>query len=385
MKLARRQFLHLAGASAVLPALPVQPSRAQRAPSPTSVPAPSASERAAMGKLANAFMQTYDVPALSFAVGYAGTIIHQDAFGLADREANEAVTSMSRFRIASMSKPITSVAIFTLTEQGRIRLSDKVFGPGAITGSDYGQPPYNAGVDQITVEHLLTHTGGGWSNQKNDPMFSNPALNHAQLITLTLKNRPLDYPPGEHYAYSNFGYCVLGRIIEKITGQPYADYVRAALLSRCSVTDMAIAGNTLAQRQPAEVKYYGQGDNPYGFNITRMDSHGGWIERPADYVQFVMHVDGFAKPRNILNPQTIQTMTTPSPANAGYAKGWTVNKADNWWRTGSLPGTSSVEVRTHTGFCWATFINTRRLNSALNGDLDKLNWSMVRQVRGWRV
>jgi hypothetical protein len=68
MKLARRQFLHLAGASAVLPALPVQPSRAQRAPSPTSVPAPSASERAAMGKLANAFMQTYDVPALSFAV-----------------------------------------------------------------------------------------------------------------------------------------------------------------------------------------------------------------------------------------------------------------------------------------------------------------------------
>jgi CubicO group peptidase (beta-lactamase class C family) len=385
MKLARRQFLHLAGASAVLPALPVQPSRAQRAPSPTSVPAPSASERAAMGKLANAFMQTYDVPALSFAVGYAGTIVHQDAFGLADREANEAVTSMSRFRIASMSKPITSVAIFTLTEQGRIRLSDKVFGPGAITGSDYGQPPYNAGVDQITVEHLLTHTGGGWSNQKNDPMFSNPALNHAQLITLTLKNRPLDYPPGEHYAYSNFGYCVLGRIIEKITGQPYADYVRAALLSRCSVTDMTIAGNTLAQRQPAEVKYYGQGDNPYGFNITRMDSHGGWIARPADYVQFVMHVDGFAKPRNILNPQTIQTMTTPSPANAGYAKGWTVNKADNWWHTGSLPGTSSVEVRTHTGFCWATFINTRRLNSALNGDLDKLNWSMVRQVRGWRV
>jgi CubicO group peptidase (beta-lactamase class C family) len=385
MKLGRRQFLHLAAASTVLPALPVQPARAQRAPSPTSVPAPSASERAAMGKLANELIQTYDVPALSFAVGYAGTIVHQDAFGLADREANEAVTSMSRFRIASMSKPITSVAIFTLAQQGRIRLTDKVFGPGAVTGSDYGQPPYNAGVDQITVEHLLTHTGGGWGNQKNDPMFSNPALNHAQLITLTLKNRPLDYPPGEHYAYSNFGYCVLGRIIEKITGQPYADYVRAAVLSRCGVTDMTIAGNTLAQRQPGEVKYYGQGDNPYGFNITRMDSHGGWIARPTDYVQFVMHVDGFAKPRNILNLQTIQMMTTPSPANASYAKGWAVNKADNWWHTGSLPGTSSVEVRTHSGFCWATFINTRRSNSTLDGDLDKLNWRMVQEVKDWRV
>jgi CubicO group peptidase (beta-lactamase class C family) len=212
-------------------------------------------------------------------------------------------------------------------------------------------------------------------------VFSNPALNHAQLITLTLKNRPLDYPPGEHYAYSNFGYCVLGRIIEKITGQPYADYVRAALLGRCSVTDMTIAGNTLAQRSPQRSSITGE-ETIHTVLISR-----GWIliARPADYVQFVMHVDGFAKPRNILNPQTIQTMTTPSPANAGYAKGWTVNKADNWWHTGSLPGTSSVEVRTHTGFCWATFINTRRLNSALNGDLDKLNWSMVRQVRGWRV
>jgi CubicO group peptidase (beta-lactamase class C family) len=124
-----------------------------------------------MGKLANAFMQTYDAPALSFAVGYAGTIVHQDAFGLADREANEAVTSMSRFRIASMSKPITSVAIFTLTEQGRIRLSDKVFGPGAITGSDYGQPPYNAGVDQITVEHLLRIPVAAGAIKKTIPCF----------------------------------------------------------------------------------------------------------------------------------------------------------------------------------------------------------------------
>jgi CubicO group peptidase (beta-lactamase class C family) len=104
MKLARRRFLHLAAASAVLPALSVQPAEAQRALSPASVPTPSPSERAAMGKLANAFMQAYDVPALSFAVGYAGTIVHQHAFGLADREANEAVTSMSRFRIASMSR-----------------------------------------------------------------------------------------------------------------------------------------------------------------------------------------------------------------------------------------------------------------------------------------
>jgi hypothetical protein len=120
-------------------------------------------------------------------------------------------------------------------------------------------------------------------------------------------------------------------------------------------------------------------------NVTRMDSHGGWIATPADLVQFFMHVDGFSAPPNILRPQTIETMTTASAANAGYAKGWEVNKANNWWHNGSLPGTTTIAVRTHSGFCWAAFTNTRRWNSAMDGDLDRLNWSMVRQVKAWQV
>ena len=76
-------------------------------------------------------------------------------------------------------------------------------------------------------------------------------MKHAQLIESTLRNRPLDNPPGQHYAYSNFGYCVLGRVIEKITRQSYEKYVRNSVLKRCGVTDMIIAGNTLAQRHRA--------------------------------------------------------------------------------------------------------------------------------------
>jgi hypothetical protein len=148
---------------------------------------------------------------------------------------------------------------------------------------------------------------------------------------------------------------------------------------------MAIAGNTLAERRAGEVRYYGQGDNPYGMNVARMDAHGGWIARPTDLVQYFMGVSGFSPPQNILKRPTLQTMTTPSSANAGYAKGWAVNKAGNWWHNGSLPGTSTIAVRTHGGFCWAGFVNTRRANSQLNGDLDRLMWSVVRQVPGWRV
>jgi CubicO group peptidase (beta-lactamase class C family) len=324
------------------------------------------------------------VPGLSVAVGHDGVLLYQDAFGLADSEKHEAATPKHLFRIASVTKTITSVAIFSLIEQGRLQLTDKVFGPGAITGTDYGKPPYHPQIDQITIEHLLTHTSGGWPNTHNDPMFMNLQMNQAQLIAWALRNQPLDNPPGQHYAYSNFGYCVLGRVIEKITGRPYADYVRDSVLKPCSVGDMTIAGNTLAQRQPDEVKYYSQSGNPYSMNVTRMDSHGGWIAAPADLVQFFMHVDGFPAPPNILKPQTIEVMTTASAANAGYAKGWEVNKADNWWHSGFFLGTSTIAVRTHTGFCWAAFTNTRT-SSAMDSDLDKLVWNMVGQVKSWKV
>ena len=246
-------------------------------------------------------------------------------------------------------------------------------------------PPYRLdlrGVDDITVEDLLTHTSGGWSNSKADPMFMNLGMNHAQLIEWTLRSRPLDHSPGQQYAYSNFGYCVLGRVIEKVTGQPYAAFVRNSVLKRCGVNDMTIAGNTLAERRPEEVKYYGEGnDNPYGMNVTRMDSNGGWIARPADLVQFLMHVSGFATPPNILKPGTIAIMTAPSDANSGHAKGWMVNKANNWWHTGGLPGTATIAVRTHSGFCRAAFANTRCSNTKL----DKLVWDMVREVKSWQV
>ena len=159
-------------------------------------------------------------------------------------------------------------------------------------------------------------------------------FDHAALISWTLKTRPLVNAPGTMFAYSNFGYCLLGRVIEKITRRPYAELVQETVLSPAGATDMEIAGNTLQERRLDEVRYYGIGkDDPYQINVHRMDSHGGWLARPASVAAFASSVDGFSSPA-LLRHGTVVVMTTPSSANPRYAKGWRVNGLGNWWHIG---------------------------------------------------
>jgi CubicO group peptidase (beta-lactamase class C family) len=344
---------------------------------------PNGRELAAMRGVASAFMKQHSVPGLAVAVARHGDIVYDEAFGFADRGRNERLTTGNLFRIASVTKPFTSAAIFMLIEQGRLQLEDPVFGPGGLLRGDFGQPPYKQYVGQIRLKHLLTHTGGGWPNDGTDPMFRNPHMNHRQLITWALANVPLTNPPGQHYAYSNFGYCILGRVIEKVTGQPYEQHLKETLLRRCGISRMEIAGNTLAERAPGEVVYYGQGgEDPYNMNVRRMDSHGGWLASASDVVRFATRVDGMSA-RDILRPASIREMTTPTAANPQYAKGWAVNSVPNWWHVGSLPGTTSIIVRTASGFCWAALANSRETKADTGGALDSMMWDMVKQVRNW--
>ncbi len=344
---------------------------------------PTAAQREAIGKIAGDFMGRFKAPGLAVAFARDGRLVLEQGFGSADKVAGAPVTPRSLFRIASVSKPITAAAIFSLIEQGRLAPGDLVFGEKGRLGFDYGRE-LSARVKAITVHHLLTHTAGGWGNSGADPMFQRPAADHRTLIEWTLANQPLTSDPGAAYAYSNFGYCVLGRLIEKVTALPYAQAVQRDVLGKCGVTAMRIAGNTLIERAPGEVVYYSDGKgNPYGMNVARMDAHGGWIATAGDLVRFAMRVDGFPNPPDILRAETLKAMTTPPTAEGGYACGWAVNKVPNWWHNGSLPGTSSILVRTASGMCWAALVNTR--TEGIGPALDRMMWEMARAVPEWRA
>ncbi len=332
-----------------------------------------------MSALADTFMKQYDVPGVSVAITQRGHLVYAEGFGVADKRTGERVTSAHLFRIASISKPITSVGIFSLVEAGKLQLSDKVFGPDGILGAGF-QVPSSGSHKDITVAHLLTHLGGGWANKPDDPMSLHKTMDQQKLIAWTLANKRLDHRPGAHFAYSNFGYCVLGRIIERVSNQRYDEYIRSSVLERCGITGMKIAGSLLSQRAENEVVYHHRSWDPYALNMSRNDATGGWIGSAVDLVRFATHVDGFPHSPDILAPATVRTMATATSVNPRYAHGWAVLKG-NWRHDGRLPGTTSAMVRTQSGYCWAALANSSSPNSSHG--LDNMVWDMISSVERW--
>ena len=329
------------------------------------------------------FMQKWAVPGLSLAVSRKASIVGARCLGYANRITREIVTPDCRFRLASVSKPITSSAIHWLVERGSLALTDQVFGQGALLGITYGTQPYSAWLRAITVQHLLEHSAGGWINDMNDPMFQQPAMSQASLISWTLDNQPLNFQPGTQFGYSNFGYCLLGRIIERVTGQTYRDFIQKTIFAPAAATHMAMAGKSPAERILPEAIYFGYGlAAPYEVPVDRMDAHGGWMGTPSDVLRFLTRVDGFSAPADLLQPATVAAMLTASAVNPGsptmpgYARGWAVNSAGTAWHDGTLSGSQAIMVRVADQREWCAVCNTGRPNTQLGLELDNLMWQV---------
>jgi CubicO group peptidase (beta-lactamase class C family) len=340
--------------------------------------------RGGMAQYLEPFRQRYRVPAMSIALSKSGRFVFDHAGGMADRQHTIQAQQNSLFRIADLSKPITAVTIFSLMEAGKLNLTDHVFGSAGILGTKYGKAPYKMYVTDVTVDHFLTHTAGGWAADDNDPMFHNNGWDQSKLISETIDNAPLTSQPGTRWAYSNFGYCVLGRVIEQVTGQAYETYVQANILAPCGITTMQIARKSERQRAADEVVYIGQySEDPYKININRIDSSAGWIASSTELVQFLDHAAGAPGIPALLKPETIRAMTTPAPAyppgDARYARGWMVANEGNgsWWHSGSLPGSTALMIRNADASCAAALFNTR---TEPHQEMDSALYEMVQNM-----
>jgi len=323
------------------------------------------------------FMTTTGIRALSAAIGRYGATEMSLIYGVADSKGTP-VTADHRFRIASLSKPVTAVAIMKLSDQRKLSLNDAVFGPGSIFGNRYG--PANDRLRAIRVHHLLSHTAGGWPNDGADPTMNYGWLDHHELIERVIATHPLEAWPGQVQRYSNFGYCLLGRIVEQVTGQGYEAWVRRNVLVPSGARTMQV-GHDLPG--PLEVEYFPSNGNPAALNMPRLDANGGWIATPSDLVALLAHIDGANYVENIISQSAVRAMAArPHPA-AAFGHGWAVNDLRNRWHTGLLPGTSTFMCITSRDYYFVALTNSGGVGNGYALALDNLMWSLARTVPGW--
>jgi N-acyl-D-amino-acid deacylase len=379
---------------------------------------------AAFDREVEAFMKARHIPGGALAVVKDRRLVYARGYGWANQDKQLPATPESLFRIASISKPITAVAVLQLIARGKLSLDDRAFDivklPPLLVEGKEPDPR----LRQITIRQLLHHTSGWDRDRSFDPMFRPGAIAKAtgmesppapaEVIRYML-GRPLDFDPGSKYAYSNLGYCILGRVIETVTGTSYARHVQARVLQPAGIRRMRIGGSLVTARAGGEVAYYHRNpestDSVFarapgkvafpdgGFCLETMDAHGGWIASAVDLARFAAALH---EPRvgGLISPATAERMYAPPPPPvsreengalkpAYYGCGWMVRPVGkegraNYWHSGSLPGTATLLVRRWDGLSWAVLFNQRSEDSKLpDGDIDPAMHRAAAEVKTW--
>ena len=331
------------------------------------------------------FVEKQGVVGTTVGIVKDGRLVYAKGFGYTDLETQTPVEPYHLFRIGSLSKLITAVAIMKLREEGKLSLEDKVLGPEGLLHTKLYRKIRDKKANQITVEHLLSHTAGWSKRTYGDPMFiplkiaeemDVPAPADLDAIIAFILSKPIPYRAGTRYDYSNFGYCLLGRVIEAVSGQPYEEYVQENLLEPLGIVGMRLAKNRPEDRFADEVGYfdlsvnnvrpsiYATGEivsNAYSFNIEALGAAGGWLATPTDLLRFLVAVDGFKTTPDILSNESLMAMIEPA---SGRPYGWRGARiGGTWWRTGTLAGTTAVMKRFENGTSWVALSNTSNRRS----------------------
>lgn len=364
-------------------------------------------------QLLTEFIDEHAIPGFALALTHQGRTVFVRGYGYANRDQEERVEPTSLFRIASLSKPITAVAVLRLIEQGKASLDDKVLEVLDLEKEiDAAGDAFDCRWRDITLQHLLQHRGGWDRDQSFDAMFQSVRFAEKQgtaapagtsAIIKSMLEQKLDFVPGERYAYSNFGYCLLGRVIEQLSGASYEAYVQSEVLAPLGITEMKLGKTRRTDRAAHEVCYYDPAKGrsvfeqdlgselprPYGcWCLEAMDAHGGWLASAEDLAKFAAALD-VPDQCPILSARSIEMMHERPEGLAGhdadgkekdtyYSLGWlhrvVADGRINHWHTGSLDGTLAILIRRHDGWSMVALLNTRtsRKTKQLSLEVDRL-------------
>jgi D-alanyl-D-alanine carboxypeptidase len=282
-----------------------------------------------------------------------GQILFSDARGLADRANNSANTLDTRFRVGSMNKMFTAVAVLQLVEAGKLELD-------APLGKYLKKYPNRDVAEKVTLHHLLTHTGG--TGDIFGPDFETKRLelrSHDDYVAL-YGQRGLEFEPGSKWAYSNYGMLLLGVVIEKVSKQSYYDYVQDHIYKPAGMTDsgslpedQAVPNRSIGyMKPPGTAEWIVNTDTlPY-----RGTAAGGGYSTVRDLERFARALLG----HELLGPESTKLLI--SAKVEGYAYGFMdARDADgNGWvgHGGGAPGMNGdLRIYPKSGYVVAVLSN----------------------------
>ncbi len=243
------------------------------------------------------------------------TLINQ-GYGSADLEWNIPNTPSAKFRLGSLTKQFTAASILLLEERGKLKVEDPI--------SKY-MPDAPAAWSNITIYNVLTHTSG-IPSFTGFPDYATTEWKDTTPTELVarFRDKPLDFEPGAKFSYSNSGYVLLGYLIEKISGQTYADFVQQNIFTPLNMTDTGIDSNAAIIPQRAQgYTPSKQGIHHSGYiSMTIPLSAGAIYSTTGDLLKWEQALYG----GKLLTPASLTKMTTPFKSD--YAFGLSVRTVD---------------------------------------------------------
>jgi len=259
-------------------------------------------------------LRQHPIPGAALAIIRGGRTVKTAAYGSANLEWQTPATPETVFEIGSITKQFTAAAILLLAQQGKLAVDDK------ISRHLDGTPP---SWSQISIRHLLTHTSGLKNYTGLDGFEASRRLTQARFIA-QIAAHPLDFPPGEKWAYCNTGYNLLGYIIENVSGKSYGDFLEQNIFAPLGMTA------TTRRDTPAILPFRASGyeTNRAGQFIVRdpdltdVFSAGALASTVGDLAKW----NAALETDNILTAASRAQMWTPVKLNSGathpYGFGW---------------------------------------------------------------
>ena len=283
----------------------------------------------------------------SVAVMIDGQPVHAAAFGERVAGGGEPVETTDRFRVASISKSITAITALRLVEAGILTLDEPV---GDLLVGHLGLTVVDPDVATITVRELLSHTAG--FPQHEGTFFSNGAASCTEAAGFGLAR---SVSSGNGYRYSNMSYCVLGLLIEAVTGKTYERVVDEQLLTPLGIGGMRLTSTY--EVGPDEVSHH---PSPGRNFMEALGAAGAWNATPSDLVAIFDSVDPSTPGWKALSPESLAMLRyrvpTELPPN-GYGLGVINYDGGAWGHTGTLQNTHAMVLVEPDGLTWAITVS----------------------------